>query len=126
MKQKLLNSFTWRGTLLVALLSCAFSAWAEDYVVTDTNNNNGFWGQTIPTTLTTSSFESNVPGYFKEITVTASASGSASASITISIDDGEEPVATGTIKKKNNSVSYKPQSEVFGKKIKIEITKYGT
>ena len=29
MKQKLLNSFTWRGTLLVALLSCAFSAWGE-------------------------------------------------------------------------------------------------
>ena len=30
MKQKLLNSFTWRGTLLVALLCCAFSsAWGQ-------------------------------------------------------------------------------------------------
>ena len=32
MKQKLLNSFTWRGTLLVALLSCAFSAWGQTEV----------------------------------------------------------------------------------------------
>ena len=45
MKQKLLNSFTWRGTLLVALLSCAFSsAWGQ--------------GQTDPTATLT--FSSNV------------------------------------------------------------------
>ncbi len=48
MKQKLLNSFTWRGTLLVALLSCAFSsAWGQ--------------GQTDPTaTLTFSSNATSV------------------------------------------------------------------
>ena len=32
MKQKLLNSFTWRASLLVALLSCAFSAWGQTEV----------------------------------------------------------------------------------------------
>ena len=31
MKQKLLNSFTWRASLLVALLCCAFSsAWGQN------------------------------------------------------------------------------------------------
>lgn len=35
MKQKLLNSFTWRGTLLVALLSCAFSAWGQTTTTKD-------------------------------------------------------------------------------------------
>ena len=42
MKQKLLNSFTWRGTLLVALLSCAFSAWGQQQqtaTLTFTANN---------------------------------------------------------------------------------------
>ena len=39
MKQKLLNSFTWRGTLLVALLSCAFSAWGQTATLEISDNS---------------------------------------------------------------------------------------
>ena len=44
MKQKLLNSFTWRGTLLVALLSCAFSAWGQEKKEIVFNAQSSPWG----------------------------------------------------------------------------------
>lgn len=64
MKQKLLNSFTWRGTLLVALLSCAFSAWAADWekdeVIASGVSIGGGDSQTFNLTIT---------GYFIKIVV---------------------------------------------------------
>ena len=45
MKQKLLNSFTWRGTLLVALLCCAFSsAWGQEKKEIVFNAQQTSWG----------------------------------------------------------------------------------
>ena len=65
MKQKLLNSFTWRASLLVAFLCCAFtSAWAADWekdeVIASDVSIDGGDSQTFNLTIT---------GYFIKIVV---------------------------------------------------------
>ena len=145
MKQKLLNLFTWRATLLVALLCTSFgNAWGQETETltftasngslsqTSPNTNEGItWsgsteltGQTTSTTLTSSS----ITGIVKEVIVNSKV-GNTNTTYTIKVEAGELTQTISDLTNKN------PQDNVFGSsssnyyvngEIKVTITRNNT
>ena len=127
MKQKFLNSFTWRGTLLVALLSCAFSsAWAEDYTLT--NSNITWTGATsnnqYASSSTTYALSASFPGFIKSVTIDAKTNNkNCSAATTVKVD--ETQIGSTTIGNGSGNSVFSNSNDIYTNAITIEFNVTG-
>lgn len=122
MKQKLLNSFTWRATLLVAFLCCAFSsAWAEDYTLT--NSNITWTGATsnnqYASSSTTYALSASFPGFIKSVTIDAKTNNkNCSAATTVKVD--ETQIGSTTIGNGSGNSVFSNSNDIYTNAITIE------
>ena len=137
MKQKLLNLFTWRATLLVALLCTSFgNAWGQttstltftasnnvlqtnDGISWSTSQNKTEWSNDDPNVLTSSS----ITGMVKEVVVTAhTGNKNCHYKITVNVGDNDFGTKTDLGSNSSTSTSFNVSNAVYVNNKQIEIS----
>ena len=120
MKQKLLNSFTWRASLLVALLCTSFgNAWGEDY----TQNIVFASGSSISTKELEKTFESDAfTGYLRSVVIEHNTpNGQPKGTVTISFNNIQSN--SGSLNFSTGQYTYSASGDTYhGKNAKISVT----